>query len=162
MATKRPTALQAFDVAARTGSTYPAQFGKDVDGRSKRVLGDLFGLTNYGVNLVTLAPGAWSAQRHWHTSEDEFVYVVSGELTLVTDEGENTLTAGAIAGFPAGEQNGHHLVNKSTAEASYLEIGDRRGDDECYYPDIDLQLVSNGRGGRHFTRRDGEPYPQGE
>ena len=107
---------------------------------------------------IRLAPGAWSAQRHWHTCEDELVYVLCGELMLVTDEGKQSLTAGMVAGFPAGESNGHHLVNESDATASYLEIGDRIPEDEVFYPDIDLQLVSGQDGDRIFTRRDGEPY----
>ena len=126
--------------------------------RSKRVLGDLFGLTNYGVNLVELPPGVWSSQRHWHTREDEFIYILSGELTLVTDEGEQLLTTGMVAGFAAGESNGHHLVNKGDTTASYLEIGDRIDEDEVFYPDIDLQLVSDGAGQRTFKRRDGRRY----
>jgi uncharacterized cupin superfamily protein len=151
-------AINALDVEARVGTTYPEEFRKEVESRSKRVLGDLFGLSNYGVNMVELAPGAWSAQRHWHTREDEFIYVLSGELTLVTEEGRQLLTAGMIAGFPAGESNGHHLVNESDASASYLEIGDRIPEDEVFYPDIDLQLVSGQDGDRIFTRRHGEPY----
>ena len=121
----------------------------------------MFGLKNYGVNLVDLEPGGWSSQRHWHTHEDEFVYVVSGELTLVTDDGEQVLTPGMVVGFPAGKSNGHHLVNKSDAVASFLEIGDRIAEDEVYYPDIDLQLVADGKGERVFTHRDGTPYEKG-
>ncbi len=158
MSDSQRVAINALDVDARVGTTYPEVFQKDVASRSKRVLGDLFGLSNYGVNLVELAPGAWSAQRHWHTCEDELVYVLCGELMLVTDEGKQSLTAGMVAGFPAGESNGHHLVNESDATASYLEIGDRIPEDEVFYPDIDLQLVSGQDGDRIFTRRDGEPY----
>ncbi len=145
-------------VAARTGSTYPEQFKGAVNARSKRVLGDLFGLSNYGVNLVELQPGAWSAQRHWHTAEDEFVFVVSGEITLVTDSGEQLMTPGMVVGFPAAAENGHHLVNNSDAAATYLEIGDRKPEDVCHYPDIDLLLQADGKGGHVFTRKDGEPY----
>lgn len=158
MSDSHRVAINALDVEARIGTTYPKQFTKEVASRSKRVLGDLFGLTNYGVNLVELAPGAWSAQRHWHTREDEFIYVLCGELMLVTDEGKQSLTAGMVAGFPAGESNGHHLVNESDASASYLEIGDRIPEDEVFYPDIDLQLVSGPEGDRIFTNRHGEPY----
>lgn len=158
MSESHPTVINALDVEARVGTTYPEAFKKEVASRSKRVLGDLFGLTNYGVNLVELAPGAWSAQRHWHTREDEFVYVLSGELTLVTDAGNKILSAGMVAGFPAGEANGHHLVNETDESASYLEIGDRIPEDEVFYPDIDLQLVSGPDGDRIFTRRNGKPY----
>ena len=158
MSESHSAALPARDVEAKVGTTYPEKFRKEVASRSKRVLGDLFGLTNYGVNLVDLEPGGWSAQRHWHTREDEFIYVISGELTLVTDDGEQLLTPGMIAGFPAGAANGHHLINKSDSVASYLEIGDRIAEDEVYYPDVDLQLVSDGKGERVFTRRDGTPY----
>lgn len=158
MSDSRPVAIRARDVEARVGTSYPEPFRENVKTRSKRILGDLFGLQNYGVNLVDLAPGSWSSQRHWHTHEDEFVYVVSGQLTLVTDEGEQVLTPGMVAGFPAGRSNGHHLINKSDAVASFLEIGDRIPEDECYYPDIDMQLVSDGKGGRVFTHRDGTPY----
>ena len=158
MSDSHSAAVNALEVKARVGTTYPDVFKKEVAPRSKRVLGDLFGLTNYGVNLVELAPGAWSAQRHWHTREDEFIYVLSGELTLITDEGKQSLTAGMIAGFPAGESNGHHLVNETGATASYLEIGDRIPDDEVFYPDIDLQLVSGPDGDRIFTDSYGEPY----
>jgi uncharacterized cupin superfamily protein len=151
-------AIRAHEVKPRTGSSYPDPFRKPVESRSKRALGDLFGLTNYGVNLVELPPGAWSSQRHWHTHEDEFVYVLSGELTLVTDNGEQRLTAGMAAGFPAGEANGHHLVNNGHSAAFYLEIGNRSREDAVYYPDIDLQVIRNGDGKHVFTHRDGKPY----
>lgn len=154
-------AIVASDVKGRRSTTYPVAFRENVAGRTKRVLGDVFELTSFGVNLVTLSPASWSAQRHWHTREDEFVYVLSGELVLVTDEGDTPVSQGMIAGFPAGQQNGHHLVNRSDADATYLEIGARHGDDECFYPDIDLQLVSDGGGGRHFTTRAGKPYEDG-
>ncbi len=160
MSDSRPAAIAARDAEGVVGTSYPAPFRKEVKSRTKRSLGDLFGLKNYGVNLVDLEPGSWSAQRHWHTREDEFVYVVSGELTLVTDEGEQVLTPGMVAGFPAGDANGHHLVNKSDAVATYLEIGDRIAADEVFYPDIDLQLVSDGKGSHLFTQRDGTPYDE--
>ena len=110
-----------------------------------------------GANLVVLEPGAWSAQRHWHSAEDEFVYVVEGELALVTDQGEHTLRAGMVAGFPASRADGHHLVNRSDRSASYLEIGTRVPDDRVVYPDIDL-LLEPCPGGRVFTNRRGEDY----
>ena len=153
----KPPALDPAEVAVRRGSSYPEAFREPCRTRTKRVLGDALGLNNFGVNLVTLPPGAWSAQRHWHSHEDEFVYVVEGELTLITDGGEQALTAGQVAGFPAGTADGHHLVNKGTAPATYLEIGDRNAEDVCTYPDIDLHLAPT-PDGHVFTDKKGEPY----
>ena len=155
--TVRPPALDPEAVAPRHGSSYPRPFAAETDGRSKQVLGDALGLTNFGVNLVRLEPGAWSAQRHWHSHEDEFVYVLEGEITLVTDEGAQVLGPGMTAGFPAGVENGHRLVNRGAAPAVYLEIGDRRSEDTVHYPDIDL-VLRPGAGGRVFMNRKGEPY----
>ena len=152
------SAINAESIEPQTGSSYPEPFRNQVQSRSKRALGDAFGLNSYGVNLVELQPGAWSAQRHWHTVEDEFVYVVSGELVLVTDEGEQVMAAGMVAGFPANVENGHHLVNKSDDAATYLEIGTRRPEDACHYPDIDLFLKPDGKGAHEFTRKNGIPY----
>ncbi len=152
-----PPALDPESVPRRTGSTYPKQFQEPLAGRHKRVLGDPLGLSHFGVNLVELGPGAWSAQRHWHSQEDEFVYVVSGELTLITDAGRQVLGAGMVAGFPAGAADGHHLVNASEAPAAYLEIGDRGDGDEVIYPDIDM-LLSPVPGGRAFFHNNGRPY----
>ena len=146
------------EVGARTGTDYPEPFRDSVMARSKRALGDAFGLSRYGVNLVDLSPGTWSAQRHWHTHEDEFIYVISGQLTVVTDAGEQILTPGMVAGFPAGDSNGHHLINKSEDTASYLEIGDRNSQDEVFYPDIDLLYKANEDSEHEFTNRDGVPY----
>ncbi len=150
-------ALDPGGVAPRRGSSYPEAFREPCRTRIKRVLGDALGLSNFGVNLVTLPPGAWSAQRHWHSHEDEFVYVVEGEVTLITDGGEQALGAGQAAGFPAGKADGHHLVNKGSALATYLEIGDRRRDDAVAYPDVDLHLEPAPQG-RVFTNKKGEPY----
>ena len=158
MNSKNVIAVDVQHIDGQRGTTYPAIFAGAVKNRYKRVVGDHFGLTKYGVNVVELEPGAWSAQRHWHTHEDELVYVISGELTLVTDAGEQTLSAGMVAGFPAGVHDGHHLVNKSDRPASYLEIGDRHADDEVYYPDIDLELRTAANGNRVFRRRDGSAY----
>lgn len=161
MSEKTGPALETDAVEARTGTSYPPPFRAAVDGRSKRALGDAFGLRKFGVNLVELRPGAWSAQRHWHSHEDELVYVLAGELTLVTEACEQVLTRGMVAGFPAGRADGHHLVNKGGTVAIYLEIGDRDPDDEVIYPDVDLKYVRTPDGTRIFTRRDGEPYPDG-
>ncbi len=160
MAISHRAAASALEVDARVGTSYPTPFRNEVQSRRKRALGDNFGLTKFGVNLVELPPGSWSSQRHWHTREDEFVYVLAGELTLVTDEGEQALTAGMVTGFPHGQANGHHLINSGDIPAIYLEVGDRDPDDEVFYPDIDLQLIADGEGGRAFTRRDGTPYDE--
>ncbi len=146
------------EIEARTGTGYPELFRENVVARTKRALGDAFGLSRYGVNLVDLSPGTWSSQRHWHTHEDEFIYVISGQLTLITDAGEQILIPGMVAGFPAGDTNGHHLINKSDEAASYLEIGDRNSQDEVFYPDIDLLYKRDDEGGHAFANRDGVPY----
>ena len=139
----------------RSGSNYPAPYHEACLNKTRRKLGDVAGLAQFGVSLLTLQPGAWSSQRHWHTAEDEFVWVVSGEVVLVTDEGEQGLGAGDCAGFPAGAPNGHHLMNRSKAVAQVLEVGSRRpGVDVSHYPDIDM--IADRAGRRH---RDGSPYP---
>ncbi len=153
-------ALPALDpetIAGRTGTSYPEPFKDKVAPREKRALGNAAGLTSFGVNLVTMPPGAWSAQRHWHTAEDEFVYILSGEATLVTDAGEQVLGPGMAAGFPAGREDGHHLVNRSDAPVVYLEFGDCRPEDQCHYPDIDL-FLGRRDGTAVFTNKKGEPY----
>jgi len=152
---------QAIDPAllpARRGSGYPEPFRGAVGGRIKRALGDPCGLTQFGANLVELPPGCWSSQRHWHSHEDELVYVVSGELTLVTDAGEQRLGPGMIAGFPAGDANGHHLINRSGAPATYLEIGTRIAEDGAVYSDIDMEVRPRPEGGHVYVRKSGEPY----
>ncbi|TMB22020.1 MAG: cupin domain-containing protein [Deltaproteobacteria bacterium] len=147
-------ALDPATVPEQTGSAYPPPLDAPCRGRAKRALGDAVGLTHFGVNLRRLGPDAWSAQRHWHTREDEFVYVLEGEVTLITDAGEQTLGPGMAAGFPAGVADGHHLVNRTDRPALYLEVGDRSLDDEVHYPDADL-FVSRRRGVLH---KSGEPY----
>ncbi len=145
-------------VEGRRGTIYPAEFAAGFEGRIKRALGNAGGLTQFGVNLTTLEPGAASAHRHWHAREDEFIYVVDGELTLITDAGEELLRPGMAAAFPAGEANGHQLLNKSAHPASYLEIGTRSADEDAEYPDIDLRLQK--RAGKVvFLHKSGEPYP---
>ena len=150
-------ALDPLSVPPRKGSVYKHPYREQLAGRVKRALGDVLGLSNFGVNLVDLGPGDWSSPRHWHSHEDEFVYVLEGELTLVTGAGEQVLGAGMAAGFPAGIEDGHHLVNRSEAPARYLEIGNRSYDDVARYPDIDL-VGRNRPGGRVFTNRKDEPY----
>src|SRR5580658_4522540 len=119
------------------GTLYPAPFDQPCRTRERRKLGDAAGLTQFGVNLLRLPPGAWSSQRHWHTAGDEFVYVLSGEVVLVTDGGEEVLRAGDAAGFPANDSNGHCLQNRSATDAQVLEIGTRAADDTAHYSDID-------------------------
>jgi uncharacterized cupin superfamily protein len=141
-----------------TGSRYPAPFDAPCAARTRQRLGDAAGLTDFGVNMLRLPPGVWSSQRHWHTAEDEFLYVLEGEVVLVTGAGEQILKAGDCAGFKAGVADGHHLQNRSQREAVMLEVGSRKAaDDEVDYPDIDLRFLK-GRGG--FSHKDGKPYPK--
>jgi uncharacterized cupin superfamily protein len=156
MAEKPPMFLEAAALPPRVGSNYPPDLATAVAGRAKRVLGDRFGLSQFGVNHVTLEPGAQSSHRHWHEVEDEFIYVLSGEITLRNDEGEHRLTPGMCAGFKAGVANGHCLVNRSGQPASYLEIGTRSPTEAAHYPDIDLKAGKTG-GKYWFTRKDGSP-----
>ena len=138
------------------GSRYPSPFDEPCRERFRRRLGDAAGLTQFGVNLLELPPGAWSSQRHWHTEEDEFVYVLEGEVVLVTDAGEEVLRRGDCAGFAAGAPDGHHLQNRSTRAVTVLEIGTRRPeDDEAFYPDIDLHALKGDAG---YAHRDGRLY----
>jgi uncharacterized cupin superfamily protein len=157
MALKLP-ALDPAEVKAVSGSNYPEQFKAAVAGRAKRRLGDALGLTIFGVNLTTIAPGAQSALRHWHSAQDEFIYMVEGELVLVTDEGEQVLKPGMCAGFPAGKANAHHLINRTTRDAVYLEVGDRSKDDSVTYPDNNIAAPATADGGRRFTKKDGSPF----
>ena len=141
-------------VPLRTGSGYPARFAGPCAQRTRRRLGDAGGLQDFGVNLMTLPPGGWSSQRHWHSHEDEFVFVLEGELTLVEDGGETLLRAGECAAFPKGSGNGHHLKNSSSSLAVYLEVGSRQPDDLTTCSDIDL-MSSNADG--RFVHKDGTP-----
>ncbi len=143
-------------VTARKGSGYPAPLDAPCASRVRRRLGDAGGLQDFGVNLMTLPPGGWSSQRHWHSHEDEFVFVVEGELTLVEDGGRTLLRAGECAAFPKGTGNGHHLINDSPTTAVYLEIGSRHPDDLTTCADVDM-MSSNADG--RFVHKDGTPYP---
>ena len=141
---------------SRHGTGYPPPFDEPCRERRRWKLGDAAGLTQFGVNLLRLGPGQWSSQRHWHSAEDEFVWVAEGEVVLVDDHGETTLRAGECAGFPAGDANGHHLVNRSGREAVVLEVGSRREDQDAVdYPDIDLRIPE---GARRYHHKDGRPY----
>jgi uncharacterized cupin superfamily protein len=144
-------------VAAVIGTLYPPPFDQPCRARERRKLGDVAGLTQFGVNLLRLPPGAWSSQRHWHTASDEFVYVLSGEVILASDAGEEVLRAGDAAGFKAGDTNGHCLQNRSNEDACILEIGTRVADDAGHYSDIDMMAPAGGRPAV-YTHRDGAPY----
>jgi uncharacterized cupin superfamily protein len=150
--------IDVASITPVTGTLYPAPFDLPCRARERRRIGDAAGLTQYGVNVLRLPPGAWSSQRHWHTAADELVYVVAGEVILVTDEGEELLRAGDAAGFKAGDGNGHHLQNRSQADAVVLEIGSRLPDDAGHYSDIDMLAPAGGKPAI-FTHRDGRPYP---
>ena len=149
--------LDLSSIPVLTGTGYPDPFAEAVNGRSKQALGDVGGLTQFGVNLVELLPGAASSQRHWHSHEDEFVMVVSGELTLVTDEGETLMRAGDCAAFPAGRPNGHQLINRGWGNALLLCVGSRIPEDRAEYPDIDLMYDGKTDS---YSHRDGTPYPK--
>ena len=149
--------LDLSSIPVNSGTGYPDPFAEAVNGRSKQALGDAGGLTQFGVNLVELQPGAASSQRHWHTHEDEFVMVVSGELTLITDEGETLMRAGDCAAFPAGRPNGHQLVNRGWGIALVLAVGSRIAQDSAEYPDIDLKYDG---ATDSYSHRDGTPYPK--
>lgn len=153
-----PVIRDPRSLPARRTTIYPEPFNKCFDKRAKRALTDALALTQFGINLTVLEPGGQSAHRHWHATEDEAIYVIDGVLTLVTNEGEQELTAGMIAGFPAGAANGHHLVNNSTHAASYLEIGTRARDDDVVYSDIDMQARKRD-GQLRFSRKSGDPLP---
>jgi uncharacterized cupin superfamily protein len=148
--------IDIASVPKRLGTDYPPEFNtKSVD-RVRQRLGDAGGLKDFGLNLMHLPPGNWSAQRHWHSHEDEFVYVLEGEVVLVEDQGETILSAGDCAAFPKNSGNGHHLINRSNRTAVYLEVGSRQPEDLTTCSDIDMMSAnSDGR----FVHKDGTPYP---
>ena len=150
--------IDVAEVTARKGSGYPPPFAEPCAARTRRRLGDAGGLSDFGVNLMTLPPGGWSSQRHWHSHEDEFVYVVEGALILVEDEGETVLRAGDCAAFPKGSGNGHHLINRTSATAIYLEVGSRHPEDLTTCSDVDM-MSANADG--RFVHKDGTPYAEG-
>lgn len=149
-----------FETApTRTGSSYPAPYDQPCLARTGVKLGDAGGLTQFGANLITLSPGAWSSQRHYHTHEDELVYILSGHPVLIDDNGETPLSPGDVTTHPAGDANGHHVVNRTDEDAVFLVIGSRTPDvDSGHYPDIDLAIPANGTADRIFTHKDGRPY----
>jgi len=144
-------------LASRSSTAYPDQFKPVVAGREKTALGNAAGLTQFGVNLTRLKPGAASALRHWHENEDEFVYVLEGELVLVEDEGETVLGPGDCAGFKANIPNGHHLINRTNRDALILEVGTRSPHERAHYPDVDLLYEVDGKNTR-ILHKDGTPY----
>lgn len=152
-----PEVIDALALTPSKGSAYPEPFASRMCGRSRRALGNAFGLRNFGVNLTTLAPGGESALRHAHATQDEFVWIVSGEATLVSNTGRHPLKAGMCAGFRAGNGNAHQLRNESDAPVIYLEVGDRSPDDRVSYPDDDLMAVMTGHGWQFF-HKNGQPY----
>jgi uncharacterized cupin superfamily protein len=149
--------IDVENAPTRFGTGYPAPFDEPCRDRRRWKLGDAAGLSQFGVNLLRLPPGAWSSQRHWHYGEDEFVWVLEGEGVLVTDAGEEVLKAGDCAGFKAGDPDGHHIQNRSDRELVLLEVGTRNpAVDGCDYPDIDMVIEPGSAG---YTHRDGTPYP---
>ena len=151
--------INPADAPHSTGTHYPPPFDKPCRDRAWVRLGDAAHLTQFGVNLLRLSPGTWSSQRHWHSHEDEFVYILDGEVVLVTDQGEEILVAGDCAGFKAGDRNGHCLQNRSSRDAKILVVGSRHEEDYGEYPDIDLKftaLRSAGKG--RYAHKDGSPY----
>jgi len=157
MPTLKLPALDPATVEERFRCGYPEPYRSRIGGRMKRALGDACGLTRFGVNLVSLAPGAQSGLRHWHTLEDEFVYVLEGEVVLVTSDGEQVLRAGMCAGYPAARRDGHHFINRSAGPVRYLEIGSRIDGDNAFYPDDDLMWCES-ESGTYAARKDGSRY----
>ena len=155
---ERPIAVRASEGPPRARpSNYPPDLLAKIGARDKHPLGDLFGLRSFGVNLTRLPPGTASALRHAHRLQDEFVYVLEGTPTLVTDAGETALHPGMCAGFPAGSGDAHHLVNRNASEVVYLEIGDRTPGDAVDYPDDDLMVRPDAEGRPRYFRKDGTP-----
>ena len=149
--------LDLMSIPQRKGSSYPAPFDEKPANRVRQRLGDAGGLTQFGVNLLHLPPGAWSSQRHWHSAEDEFVYVISGEVVLITGRGEEVLRAGDCVAFPRNVPDGHHLINKSDTLVVCLEVGTRMEHDFTDYPDIDMVFDPKVD---CYTHKDGTPYPR--
>jgi uncharacterized cupin superfamily protein len=149
--------IDITSVPSRLGSGYPPPFDAPCAARTRQRLGNAGGLRDFGINRMTLPPGSWSSQRHWHSHEDEFVYILEGEVTLIEDDGETVLRAGDCAAFPKGTGNGHHMINRSPAIAVYLEVGSRDPQDLTTCSDIDVKSAnSDGR----FVRKDGTSYAE--
>ena len=150
--------IKISELPLETGTGYPEPFWRQTVGRERRRFGNAVGLSQFGVNLTTLKPGAWSSQRHWHRNEDEFVYVLEGEVTLVEDHGEIVLKPGDAAGWKADSPVGHCLVNRTDRDALYLEVGSRTDVETAVYPDIDMRAERDKHGYR-YLHKNGEPYP---
>ena len=150
--------IDVAKVPADTACLYPDPFWKPIEGRARRRLGNAVGLTQFGVNLTTLKPGSWSSQRHWHRNEDEFVYVLKGELVLCENHSETVLKAGDAAGFKANSGNGHCLINRTKDDAVYIEVGTRADHETTVYSDVDMRLERD-KGGIRYLHKTGEPYP---
>ncbi len=142
------------NVPVKTGSIYPEPYASEMAGRSSLRLGDAGGLTQFGANMVILAPGAKSSLRHWHENEDEFVMITQGTCTLIDDDGETPMHPGDCAAFPAGDANGHHFINQTDTEARFLVIGSRAAEERAWYSDVDMTVSINAAGAT-FTRKDG-------
>ena len=145
-------------VPVKSGSFYPAEFQAECQGRQKQALGDAIGLTQFGVNIARIKPGAASALRHWHEQEDEFIYMLEGELVLIENDGETVLKPGDAAGFKAGSGIAHKLINRGSCDAVYFEVGTRAKSERVHYPDVDLVMERDDKG-RRYLHRDGKPYP---
>ena len=154
---KQKSVLDIAEFPVRTGSGYPKPYDSEVKGRSNVALGNAFGLTQFGVNITSLEPGAWSSQRHWHENEDELVYALEGELVMVDDNGRHPLRPGQCAGFKSGNGNGHHIINESTKTAKFLVVGTRSKNAIGYYSDIDMMFVEDEKGLR-FVHKDGSAF----
>ena len=152
-----PKRIDPKDLPAQLGTFYPPPYHEPCQARERRKLGDAAGLTQFGVNLLRLKPGVWSSQRHWHLRQDEFVFVLEGEVVLVTNAGEEILKAGDCAGFKAGDEDGHHLQNRSSSDVLLLEVGTRVEGDGAHYPGIDLVYPVDGIPAI-YTHLDGTPY----
>ena len=147
------------EIIETSGDDYPAPFDKPCFTRRKKAVGDFGGLTQFGAHIITLPPGAWSSQRHWHSAEDELVMILQGHPTFIDDAGETTLKPGDITAHPAGDRNGHHMKNDTEEDVQFLIIGTRNPQkDHAGYPDIDLDLPANGTAKRVYVRKDGTPY----
>jgi uncharacterized cupin superfamily protein len=154
--------MPKIDISAlpvKTGSGYPGKLADSMQGRRQIAVGKAAGLTQFGANIVVLAPGALSSLRHWHEEQDEILVVLSGDLTLVDDHGETALSAGDVAAFPAGDANGHHIVNKSGSDGTFFVVGTHTPTETAWYPDIDM-MVKADENGFNFTRQDGTPLAQ--
>lgn len=147
------------NVPETSGTNYPAPFDTPCVHRRKKAIGDFGGLTQFGAHIITLPPGSWSSQRHWHSHEDELVYILKGTPLFIDDDSETRLSPGDFTAHPAGDGNGHHMKNDTDEDVSFLIIGTRNPKaDSGHYPDIDLSIPANGTANRVFTRKDGTPY----